>query len=69
MIEDEETMKSTPDDVEATMKEIQNVTSTTAPADISATYEREMAKFRMLMTTALDINKVRDETSKKYRCK
>ena len=62
-------MKSTPDDVEATMKEIQNVTSTTAPADISATYEREMAKFRMLMTTALDINKVRDETSKKYRYK
>ena len=69
MVEDEETMKSTPDDVEATMKEIQNVTSTTAPADISATYEREMAKFRMLMTTALDINKVRDETSKKYRYK
>lgn len=63
--DDRATMKH--DDVEATIKEIQCVTATTSPVDIPGTYERELVKLRMLMTTARDVTKVRDETSKKYR--
>merc|ERR1712123_349927 len=66
LLRETEREKSTHDMIGATMKEIQGVTSTASPIDIPATYQREMAKFKMLMTTALDINKVRDEKSKKY---
>ena len=67
ILKEEEDKKSTHDMIGATMKMIQGVTSTESPIDIPATYERERAKFRMLMATAFDINNVRDETSKKYR--
>ena len=63
--EDRATMKH--DDVEATIKAIQGVTATTSPLDIPGTYEREFVKLKMLMTTARDVTKVRDETSKNYR--
>merc|ERR1712106_1105287 len=66
LLRETEHEKSTHDMIGATMKEIQGVTSTASPIDIPATHQREMAKFKMLMTTALDINKVRDEKSKKY---